>query len=98
MKFGEHVRQTREARSMSQKELALAVGITPQYLNDVELGRRNPPAEGVALKLGEALGIPSDVVCVLAGRLPPDMRDLSRVEAIGLACVLETFRETLRRD
>ena len=40
MTFIEMIKAVREGRDMSQKELAEALGFTPQYLCDLEKGRR----------------------------------------------------------
>lgn len=40
--FGRRVRQFRDARKMSQEELAHAAGIHVTYLSGIENGKRNP--------------------------------------------------------
>lgn len=67
----DHLRVLREKDGQSQKELAKAVGISLQYLCDIEAGRRtlkrNP---GLVLRLAEALGVP---VSMLARSDEPDV-------------------------
>ena len=49
--FGTILSEARKAKGISQKELAAKVrkddgqAISPQYLNDIEHDRRNPPSE-----------------------------------------------------
>jgi len=39
MTFAEAVRQARLAKGLSQGKLARAVGVTPQYISDIERGK-----------------------------------------------------------
>jgi ribosome-binding protein aMBF1 (putative translation factor) len=55
------IRTIREWRDMIQGELAVAVGISQNYLSDLETGKRKGPAE-LQAKLARALGIPLDVL------------------------------------
>lgn len=93
--FAEHLRRTREQRKMSQKELAVATGLSPQYINDVERGRRNPVGESAAFAIADALRIPADLVMIWSGKLPPDFRNLDEVEAIALQTILDSCRGTV---
>ena len=55
------VRVIREWRDMIQGELAVAVGISQNYLSEIETGRRKGPAE-LQKKLARALGVPIDLL------------------------------------
>src|SRR3954471_22117552 len=55
------VRVIREWRDMIQGELALAVGISQNYLSEIENGRRKGPAQ-LQKKLARALGVPVDLL------------------------------------
>jgi transcriptional regulator with XRE-family HTH domain len=57
MKFGEKLRELREKRDISLRELANKVSRSAAFLSDVELGRRMPSDE-VIVKLAEVLGVP----------------------------------------
>ena len=50
------IRTAREARQMNQKEFAGAISITPQYLCDLEQGRRLGSVE-VVNRICDLLGI-----------------------------------------
>jgi transcriptional regulator with XRE-family HTH domain len=43
--FGEMIRELREARDLSLRELARTMGISAPFLSDVELGRRFPSSD-----------------------------------------------------
>lgn len=55
------IRVLREWRSMIQGELAVAVGITQNYLSAIETGARKGPAE-LQAKIARALGVPLDLL------------------------------------
>jgi DNA-binding XRE family transcriptional regulator len=55
------VRVIREWRGMIQGELAVAVGISQNYLSEIETGRRKGPVE-LQKKLARALGVPIDLL------------------------------------
>ena len=55
------VRVIREWRGMIQGELAVAVGISQNYLSEIETGRRKGPAE-LQKKFARALGVPMDLL------------------------------------
>src|ERR1041384_7789 len=55
------VRVIREWRDMSQGELAIAVGISQNYLSEIEKGRRKGPAR-LQKKFARALGVPVDLL------------------------------------
>lgn len=55
------VRVIREWRGMIQGELAVAVGISQNYLSEIETGRRRGPAE-LQKKFARALGVPIDLL------------------------------------
>ncbi|HEX8617674.1 MAG TPA: helix-turn-helix transcriptional regulator [Thermoanaerobaculia bacterium] len=59
--FGEHLRTLREERDLSQARLSERAGLNPNYVGDVERGRRNPCLDNI-VKLAAALDInPSEL-------------------------------------
>ena len=79
--FGHVVATERKKRGLSQKDLAGRVvkddgtPISPQYLNDVERDRRNPPSEPLIEQIATALDLEPDYLFFLAGQFPPQDRD-----------------------
>src|SRR5271169_2245125 len=55
------VRVIREWRDLIQGELAVAVGISQNYLSEIETGRRKGPAD-LQKKFARALGVPLDLL------------------------------------
>ena len=50
------IKQIREEKSMSQKELADKIGVSQQFLCDIENGRRKPSID-TAIKIARVLNI-----------------------------------------
>jgi len=55
-KFGERVRRLRQAKGLSQEELAFRAGVHRTYLGSIERGERNPALKNIAAIAG-ALGV-----------------------------------------
>jgi transcriptional regulator with XRE-family HTH domain len=99
--FGEVVAGERKRRKWSLRELADRVPsekgtpVTPQYLNDIEHGRRIP-ADFVIEGLAKALDLKNDVLFHLAGKFPPDIpsRNLS---AKAIEDAYKAFRRSLKK-
>jgi transcriptional regulator with XRE-family HTH domain len=79
MTFGEFIAEERKKAGLSQKELAARVlkedgeAISPQYLNDVERDRRNPPSDYILERFAEQLKIDPARVYYYARKLPADI-------------------------
>ena len=58
MEFGEHLKEWRGHRRMSQLELATEAGISSRHLSFLETGRSRP-SEGMILRLSAVLDIPA---------------------------------------
>jgi transcriptional regulator with XRE-family HTH domain len=70
--IGEHLREWRQRRRMSQLDLALEAGISTRHLSFVETGRALPSRD-MLLHLAEQLGVPMrerNVLLVAAGYAP----------------------------
>jgi hypothetical protein len=55
--LGQTIRERREEKDLSVRELAKKAEISPAFLSDVELGRRHPSEETLA-KIAHLLGLP----------------------------------------
>jgi transcriptional regulator with XRE-family HTH domain len=55
-RFGERVRELRQAKGLSQEELAFKTGVHRTYLGGIERGERNPSLKNIAA-IAKALGV-----------------------------------------
>lgn len=101
MTFGEIIASERKKQELSQRDLAARVlredgkPISPQYLNDIERNRRNPPSEEIIKELAQALSLDPEYLFFVAGQMPPDLRDGSKSpESVQKAFV--AFRRALK--
>lgn len=79
--LGRYVSEERKRLNLNQKQLAEKVGMSPQYLNDIEHDRRTPMAQETLSQLATALNVKLDYLYYLAGRLPEDRaKDLGEEE------------------
>jgi len=61
-KLGLNVRKRREARELTQENLAERAGLDATYISGIERGLRNPGIKNVA-KLAKALGLTTAELC-----------------------------------
>ncbi len=63
------IRHARRAQCLAQRDAAVAIGVSSQYLSDIEHGRRMPPAP-VRFRIAMVCGLDSDYIDYLAGAIP----------------------------
>ncbi len=78
MPLGERIRELREARDLSLRELAKKVGCSAAFLSDIELGRRYP-AEKNLKDLCRILNVPFDELKAHDSR--PPIEEMKRLSA-----------------
>lgn len=88
MNFGRALRVARAARGLSQKDVAELVRVKPSYVSLLESGKRQNPSVAVMQQFATALGIPVDLLLLLATE-DADGRKISSADAqrIGEAMV-----------
>jgi len=59
MSIGNRIRKRRQILEMTQKELAEAIGVTPQHISAIEQDKRDPSLSSLG-KLAEELGATID--------------------------------------
>ena len=101
MTFGKTISDARKRARLSQKNLAAKIlkddgsSISPQYLNDIERDRRNPPPRYILDQLAKFLDIPADHLYFLADQWPPDLREQA-YEPETLDRAFQAFRRELK--
>ena len=101
LSFGQIISGARKRKGLSQRELAAQIlkedgaPISPQYLNDLERDRRNPPAEHLLEQFASKLDLAPEYLYFAAGQFPADLRN----QAYGpeqVTAAFQAFRRTLR--
>jgi transcriptional regulator with XRE-family HTH domain len=102
MTFGAQIAEARKALGLSQKDLAAKITkedgqpISPQYLNDIEHDRRNPPSEDMIKQFAKHLKLEQEVLFYLAGKLTEDMKKTT-VEPKKIVAAYQAFRKALNK-
>jgi transcriptional regulator with XRE-family HTH domain len=105
--FGKHIRRRRMELGISQRELASRIkkengfAISPQYLNDLELGRRYPPAQHLIEQFVRELQLDRDTwldyFLFLANDYPEDVKE--GVESPDqFAAAMQAFRRVIKKE
>jgi transcriptional regulator with XRE-family HTH domain len=103
MTFGQAISTARKAKQLSQKQLASMIlkedgtPISPQYLNDIERDRRNPPGELFIGQFARVLGIPEEYFYYLAHEIPPKYRQETPRSPLQVQEAFEAFARSYRR-
>lgn len=98
--FGEIISAKRKETGLSQKELATQIikedgqPISPQYLNDLEHNRRNPPSSHLIEQFAAVLKIEAVLLYHCAGELPPDLKCTPAEESTVVAAY-KAFRQVI---
>jgi transcriptional regulator with XRE-family HTH domain len=79
--LGERLRAVRQQRHRTLSETAALAGISPQYLSEIERGRKEPSSEMIAAVAG-ALGT---TLVDLTSQVTEDLRSQQRSERSGHA-------------
>ena len=101
--FGQAVSEARRAKQLSQKQLASmilkedGVPISPQYLNDIERDRRNPPGENFISQFARVLDVPEEYFYFLANSIPPKYRGVSPGNPLRVREAFQAFARSYRR-
>lgn len=100
MTFGQVIADARKQAGLSQRDLAARVlkedgtAISPQYLNDLERDRRNPPGPSFVRQFASVLDLDYDYLSFVAGEWPEDLRDGSH-QPEQVKAAFHAFRRTL---
>jgi transcriptional regulator with XRE-family HTH domain len=100
--FGAIVSEARRAKGLSQKDLAALVkkedgqSISAQYLNDIEHDRRNPPSEFLIGQIAGVLNVSKDVLCLAAGTIPNDLRNMASTQPEKVEAAFKAFRKAVK--
>ena len=103
MTFGQIISGARKKLGWSQKELAARIKkedreqISPQYLNDIERDRRNPPSEYLVSQFARELKLSKEYLLAASGALPEDLKEqVSGAKPEVVERAFQAFRRQIR--
>ena len=102
MTFGIQIAEARKKLGLSQKDLASKITkedgepISPQYLNDIEHDRRNPPSEEMIYQFAKHLKIDAEILFYLSGKLPQELKN-AQAEPEKIVAAYQAFRKALKK-
>jgi transcriptional regulator with XRE-family HTH domain len=103
MSFGRIIVDARRKAQISQKQLAARIKkedgsqISPQYLNDIERDRRNPPSEYFIRQFAKKLDLSEEYLILAAGTLPSDVRaSLTDSDPRSVVRAFRAFRKNIK--
>ena len=103
MTFGKAISEARKVKKLSQKQLASLIlkedgtAISPQYLNDIERDRRNPPGEFLISQFARILEVPEEYFFFLANEIPPKYRQTGADNPMQILEAFEAFARSYHR-
>jgi transcriptional regulator with XRE-family HTH domain len=103
MTFGQAISEARKKKQLSQKQLAAMIlkedgaAISPQYLNDIERDRRNPPGENLLSQFAKVLSVPEEYFYFLANTIPPKYRNVSPHNPLQVKEAFQAFARSYKR-
>ena len=102
MLFGQVIAEARKKLGLSQKDLAGRIkkddgaSISPQYLNDIERDRRNPPSEQILAQFASELNLSLDYLRIISGKVPDDI-EVGNYKPEQIDAAILAFRRTLKK-
>lgn len=72
--FGVALRRLRREAGVTQRELADRIGVDFSYISKVENGRVSPPAADTVVQIANALGVGSEELLALTGKIPTEVQ------------------------
>ena len=75
-KFGWFVRQRREAKEISLRQMAKGIGVSPAYLSQVERGQCAPPTEDKVTAIAKILDLDVHNLLAVAGKVSSDVTQI----------------------
>lgn len=100
MQFGERVREIRESRKLTQKELAERLGVSVSYISKVEnekLHFGDYPSEKFIHKLATELEADEDELLLLSDKVPLSIRKRIREQPDEFRRLSELDQDALER-
>ena len=72
--FGATLRECRRRAGLSQRDLAERTDLDFSYISKIENGRLPPPAADTVVAICRVLGVPTDALLALTGKIPSEVQ------------------------
>ena len=93
MKMGNYLADARKNKGWTQKTLSRKLGVSAQYINDIEFGRRNPSLDYLINKYAKVLDLSPDYLHYLNGRFPEmERKRVKKLRPDEFKLCMERFR------
>ena len=92
IEFPEKIRSLREAALLTQKQLALQIGVTPTTVSHYEAGRKFPSLD-VLIKLANVFHVSLDYLVGIEHSLSVNLDGLSEADSTVVFAVINALRE-----
>lgn len=91
--FGKFIRERRNSSlGVSLRTFSAMIEISPTYMSKIERGEFDPPSEAVIKRMAERLGINTDVLLAMAGKVDSELQDIIKRNPVVIANLLrETY-------
>jgi transcriptional regulator with XRE-family HTH domain len=89
--FGQHIRDLREAKSLSVRQVAAQLGLESSYLSKIEHGERLP-SEAVLEALAALLGANPHILLAMTGRISKAFQEALRRHPEEFTVLLEKLQ------
>jgi len=73
--YGKLLKELRRQKGVAQRDLAASVGVDFSYISKIENDRLQPPSADTTIKICESLGVPSEVLLSLSGKVSTQIKD-----------------------
>lgn len=97
--FGQEVRRLRKEKMLTQRELAILLGVTPTYISKIENNNFEVlPSESVITNLAHHLDCEADTLLELAGKIDVKSLQEKAMEDPDTAFILRRIQKGLSKD
>jgi len=102
--FGKYLRELRQKRNLTIRQIELMSGVSNAYLSQIENGKRGIPSPEILKKLSQALKVPYEELMAAAGYLDEiEQNNIVAEQKIAEAIaddpeLLEFWQDLLKRD
>lgn len=99
MNFGKYLRDTRETLARNDnrytlRQVAKRVGLEPAYLSKIERSEFPPPSEKAICRLAKDLGLDTDILLAMAGKVSSDLQAIILKRPILFSELIRQLKKT----